>query len=49
MEVVIEIWLFLKEKKKIWMLPVFLLMLLIGAITIVAEGSAVLPFVYAIF
>lgn len=49
MEILKEIWLFLRESKKLWMAPIFFLMILIGAITIVAEGSAIAPLIYAIF
>lgn len=40
---------FLMEEKKYWMIPIALLLLLIGTLVIVLEGSAVAPFIYAIF
>jgi len=44
-----EFWEFLKYKKLWWMTPIILLMLLLGMLIIFAEGSAVAPFIYAIF
>ncbi len=44
-----ELWAFLKERKKFWLLPIILLMLLLGGLLILAQGSAVAPFIYTIF
>ncbi|MDO9069104.1 MAG: DUF5989 family protein [Deltaproteobacteria bacterium] len=44
-----EFWLFLRERKKLWLLPIILTMLLFGAILIMAQGSAVSPFIYTLF
>jgi hypothetical protein len=49
MDLLKEILLFLKEEKKLWMAPIFLLMILFGSVIVAVEGSAVLPFIYAIF
>lgn len=40
---------FLKHEKKYWMIPIVLLFFLIGALVVVLEGSAIAPFIYAIF
>lgn len=40
---------FLMKEKKYWMIPIMLLLLLIGTLVILLEGSAVAPFIYAIF
>ena len=44
-----EIWMFLKVRKKFWLLPVIAIMLLLGALLVIAQGSAIAPFIYAIF
>jgi hypothetical protein len=49
LEVVREIWLFLLSYRKIWLIPLLGFMLLIGGLLIVAEGSAIAPFIYTIF
>lgn len=40
---------FLKERKKWWLIPIILFILLFGSIIIVSQGSTVAPFIYAIF
>lgn len=44
-----EIWGFLKIRKKWWLTPIVVMMLLIGALLIFAQTSALAPFIYAIF
>jgi hypothetical protein len=44
-----ELWAFLKTRKKLWLLPLVLVMLLLGGLLILAQGSAVAPFIYTIF
>ena len=44
-----EFWLFLRVRKKWWLMPVFLALLLLGGLIVLTEGSAVAPFVYTIF
>ncbi len=44
-----ELWLFLKARKKFWLLPIILMMLLLGGILILAQGSVVAPFIYTLF
>ena len=44
-----ELWAFLRERKKWWLAPVIVMMLLVGAILIFAQGSALAPFIYTIF
>ncbi len=44
-----ELWAFLKIRKKFWMLPIILLMLLIGGLLVFAQGSAIAPFIYTLF
>ncbi|HMN91999.1 MAG TPA: DUF5989 family protein [Hydrogenophaga sp.] len=49
LELLKELIAFLKVRKKFWMLPIILVMLLIGGLLILAKGSAVAPFIYTLF
>jgi hypothetical protein len=44
-----ELWLFMRVRKKFWLLPIILVMLLIGALLVFAQGSPLAPFIYTIF
>lgn len=44
-----ELWSFLRIRKKMWLMPVIMLMVIIGVLLITAQGSAVAPFIYTIF
>lgn len=44
-----EFWQFLKVRKKWWLLPIILVMLLVGVLLVFAQGSALAPFIYTIF
>ena len=44
-----EFWAFLSERKKFWLLPVFIVMALFGGLIVLTKGSAVAPFIYTIF
>lgn len=44
-----ELWQFMKVRKKIWMLPILVVLLLIGGLLVMAQGSAVAPFIYTLF
>jgi hypothetical protein len=44
-----DLWGFLKHRKKYWLLPIILTLLLFGALIVFAGGSAIAPFIYTIF
>jgi hypothetical protein len=44
-----DLWGFMKERKKFWLAPIILVMLLLGVLIVVAQGSAVAPFIYTLF
>lgn len=44
-----ELWAFMTIRKKFWLLPIILVMLLVGALLVFAQGSALAPFIYTIF
>jgi len=49
MSFVTELWLFLPERKKIWLFSVLLGLVLFGVLLVVAERSVIAPFIYALF
>jgi hypothetical protein len=44
-----ELWSFIRVRKKFWLLPIFLMMALFGALIVLSQGSAVAPFIYTLF
>jgi hypothetical protein len=44
-----EIWAFLRHRKKFWLLPIVLVMLLFGGLVVLSQISAVAPFIYTLF
>jgi hypothetical protein len=44
-----ELWAFAKARKKWWLLPLIILLMVVGALFVLAQGSALAPFIYAIF
>jgi hypothetical protein len=44
-----EMWAFMRERKKFWMLPIFLVLGLLGTLLVLAHGSTVAPFIYTLF
>jgi Family of unknown function (DUF5989) len=46
---VAELWEFLRVRKKFWLMPIVLMMLIFGGLVILTKGSAVAPFIYTLF
>ncbi len=44
-----ELWDFMKVRKKFWLLPILIMMVLLGGLIVLTQGSAVAPFVYTVF
>jgi hypothetical protein len=44
-----DLWGFLRDRKKFWLLPLILVLLLFGALTILTSGTAIAPFIYTLF
>jgi len=44
-----EFWLFLRTRKKYWLVPIIVVLLLLGALLLLAQGSAIAPFIYTLF
>jgi len=49
MEFLKELWAFLRIRKKLWLAPIIIVMLMLGGLLILAQGSVVAPFIYTIF
>ncbi|HXM04954.1 MAG TPA: DUF5989 family protein [Chthoniobacterales bacterium] len=49
MEFLKDLWCFLKDRKKFWLLPLILVLLLFGILMVLTGGSAIAPFIYALF
>lgn len=45
----VEMWSFLRERRKYWLLPVIVMMMILGAFIIAAKFSAIAPFIYTVF
>ena len=44
-----DLWGFMKERKKFWLMPVILMLVLLGGLLVLAQGSAIAPFIYTLF
>lgn len=44
-----DLWLFLKERKKFWLAPLILILILLGVLIVFGGGSALAPFIYTLF
>ena len=49
MSFLVELWQFLRARKKFWLLPIILVMLVLGGLLVLAQGSAIAPFIYTLF
>ena len=48
-ELLKDLWLFMKVRKKYWLAPVILMLVILGALIVLAHGSVVAPFIYTLF
>ncbi len=49
MSLIAELWQFIRIRKKFWLLPIMIMMLLFGGLIVLTQGTAVAPFIYTIF
>ena len=49
MEILKELWLFLKYRKKYWLWPLFIILLSLGLLIVLVQGTALAPFIYSLF
>jgi hypothetical protein len=48
-ELVQDLWAYMKVRKKFWLLPIIITLLLLGALIVLSQGSVVAPFIYTLF
>ncbi len=44
-----EFWMFLRVRKKFWLLPIIIVLVVVGGLLVLAQGTAVAPFIYSLF
>ena len=49
LELIKDLWGFMKERKKFWLAPIIFVMLLLGGLIVLTQGSAIAPFIYTLF
>lgn len=49
LDFVCELWIFLRSRKKLWLMPVIVIVCVIGGLLVLVEGSAIAPFIYTLF
>ena len=49
MEFLKELWIFLRARKKFWLMPIIIVMIILGGLLILAQGSVIAPFIYTLF
>jgi len=49
MELLGQLWRFMRIRKKYWLVPIVLVMLVLGGLLVLAKGSAIAPFIYTLF
>lgn len=49
LELIGDLWSFMREHKKFWLAPLLIVMLALGGLIVLAQGSAVAPFIYTLF
>lgn len=49
MSIIAELWEFLRVRKKFWLAPIVLILLLLGGLLVLVQGSALAPFIYTLF
>ena len=49
MSFISELWSFLRERRKFWLLPILIVLALFGGLIVLSQGSAVAPFIYTLF
>ena len=49
LELLKDLWAFMRERKKFWLAPIIIILLLLGMLLVLTQGSAVAPFIYTLF
>jgi len=49
MSFLVELWAFMRARKKLWLAPIMIVILLLGGLLVLSQGSAIAPFIYTLF
>ena len=49
LDLIADLWTFMRVRKKFWLAPIIIVMLLLGGLIVLSQGSAVAPFIYTLF
>jgi hypothetical protein len=49
MEFLVDVWRFMRVRKKFWLLPVLIMMVVFGGLAVLTKGSVIAPFIYTLF
>lgn len=49
LDIISDLWAFMRERKKFWLAPIIVVMMLLGGLIVLSQGSAVAPFIYTLF
>jgi hypothetical protein len=49
LSLIVELWQFMRVRKKFWLLPIIVMMVLFGGLVVLTQGSAIAPFIYTLF
>ncbi len=49
MSMLAELWAFMRQRKKYWMIPILVMLVIFGGLIVLVQGTAVAPFIYTIF
>ena len=49
LDLLADLWGFMRQRKKYWLLPIIILMVMLGALIVLGQGSAIAPFIYTLF
>ena len=49
MDFIAELWRFMRARKKFWLLPILIVMVVFGGLVVLTKGSAIAPFIYTLF
>ena len=47
--IIVELWAFMRERKKFWLLPIMVMMVIFGGLIVLTKGSVIAPFIYTLF
>lgn len=49
LELIRDLWVFLRQRKKLWLAPIIIILLILGMLVVLTQGSALAPFIYTLF